>query len=168
MLAVTKEFKWEMAHRLEGHDGLCHGVHGHNYKLLLTVKKGVGEVFSDLNKSSEGMVCDFKFLKKIVNNVIVDSFDHAFAYNIKDKTSSEIADYLKKKINQKLAPFPFRLTAENMAKWIVEELNKRFAIGEHDLICIKAVLYETDTSYATYELQDESDIKEVIVRGDGD
>jgi len=167
MLAVTKEFKWGMAHRLEDHNGLCNGIHGHNYRLLVTVKKRYGEVISDLNKSSEGMVCDFKFLKKIVTNVIVDVFDHAFAYNIRDKISSDIAAYLHKKIGQKLAPFPFRLTAENMSKWVVEELNRRFAIGQHDLICIKAVVYETDSSYAIYSLEEDNE-KEVIIKGDDD
>jgi len=149
-IKITKEFSWDMAHRLDGHNGLCNNVHGHTYKLLVTIARSNGGLIL-FDKSNEGMVTDFKILKKIVNNVIVEPFDHAFVYNKDDKDSEAIAKVLQGQIKQKIFAFPFRTTAENMAKYIYDELNKHFAIGEHNLVCKKIILYETPTSYAEYE-----------------
>ena len=41
MIRITKEFKFEMAHALHGYDGLCKNIHGHSYKLWVTIR---GEV----------------------------------------------------------------------------------------------------------------------------
>ena len=139
-----------MSHLLEDHVGLCKNIHGHNYKLLVTIGRDDG--LEEKNKSEKGMVCDFKFLKKIVNGVIVNPLDHAFAYNKKHKQSVTVAEYLKKKIGQKLAPFPFRVTAEYMVYWMFTELNEFFIASKHPYRCRKIVLYETDTSCATYEV----------------
>jgi len=144
---ITKVFKWSMAHRLENHKGLCKNCHGHNYKLIISVKNEFGK---KKEKTNEGMVCDFTDLKLIVNNVIVDKFDHAFVFNEKDKDSKAIAIFLAKQIGQKTLAVPFRLTAENMAEWIVEELNEYFMINMIELKCVKAELYETDDSSAIY------------------
>jgi len=150
MVAIRKTFEWHCAHRLEDHKGLCNSVHGHAYKLNVVVARDDGEL-EDINNSTKGMVVDFSELKKIVNTEIVDKFDHAFVYNEENKESKEIALFLKEKINQKLLGLPFRTTAENMVQWIVEELNDYFNLHKHPYKCIKAQLYETETSCAMYE-----------------
>ena len=147
MMTITKEFNWAMAHLLEGHEGLCKNIHGHNYKLMVTVKRLVEQV-DTTNKSSKGMVVDFKDLKNIVNEVIVDRFDHAFVFNGEDEESTEIADYLSNKLRQKILPLAFRTTAENMVKWIFVVLNVE--LEKKGLRCVCATLYETPTSYASY------------------
>ena len=38
MIRITKEFKFEMAHALHGYDGLCKNIHGHSYRLWVTIR----------------------------------------------------------------------------------------------------------------------------------
>ncbi len=149
-LTLTKEFNWAMCHMLENHKGLCKNIHGHGYKMFVTIKQIKD---NNIDESSKGMICDFKDLKKMVNIAIIDRVDHAFMYNKHDKVSKKIADYLDKHINQKLLPVSFRTTAENMSQWISEELNEYFITFNFSIRCVKVVLYETDTSFATYEVE---------------
>jgi len=149
MQTITKEFNIALGHRLENHKGLCNNVHGHNYKLIVEVNKPTRGLIID-DDSSFGMVTDFKDLKQIVESVIEEPMDHAFVYNEKDKDSVAIAEFMKKQIGQKLCPLPFRTTAENMSKWMCEELNDYFKTAGVDLECISITLYETPTSPAIY------------------
>ena len=73
-IRITKEFKFETGHALYGYDGLCKNVHGHSYKLSVTV---VGKPIEDQSHVKFGMVMDFSDLKAIVNTLIVKPFDHA-------------------------------------------------------------------------------------------
>ena len=77
-IRVTKSFGFETGHALYGYDGLCKNVHGHSYKLHVTV---VGRPIDDQNNVKNGMVIDFKDLKTIVKSEIVDVFDHATVFN---------------------------------------------------------------------------------------
>ena len=67
MIRITKEFKFEMAHALYGYDGLCKNIHGHSYRMWVTIK---GKVLEKNNHTKNGMVIDFGDLKKIINNCI--------------------------------------------------------------------------------------------------
>ena len=78
MIRITKSFSFETGHALYGYDGLCKNVHGHSYKLFVTV---IGQPIDDTNHVKYGMVIDFKDLKKIVKEEIVDVFDHATVFN---------------------------------------------------------------------------------------
>ena len=62
-MLITKEFTFDAAHKLDWHQGKCKNLHGHTYKLQVTV---VGE----LNKN--GIVIDFGDLKNIVNNKVIE------------------------------------------------------------------------------------------------
>jgi 6-pyruvoyltetrahydropterin/6-carboxytetrahydropterin synthase len=75
MTRVTKEFSFEMAHALEGYDGACSRIHGHSYRLWVTVE---GEPCASASSPKRGMVIDFGELKKIVSREILTRFDHAF------------------------------------------------------------------------------------------
>ena len=77
-IRITKSFSFETGHALYGYDGLCKNVHGHSYKLDVTV---IGTPISDSSHVKYGMVIDFKDLKKIVKGEIVDVFDHATVFN---------------------------------------------------------------------------------------
>lgn len=141
-----------MSHRLEGHQGLCKNLHGHNFKLFLTVANMSG--FS-INREflKDGMVIDFKNLKEIVQNEIIEDIDHAYVYNENDKDSVSIAKMLHELIKQKVKLVNFRVTSENLVMWIVDKLNEYLSNNNIGLVCIKGVLYETDTSFATYEVK---------------
>ena len=79
-IRVTKEFTFEAAHALPGHDGPCRHVHGHSYKLSVTVAGSPGTV---AGSPKLGMVIDFGDLKRIVKHEIIDRFDHALLLNEK-------------------------------------------------------------------------------------
>jgi len=74
VVRVTKSFSFDMAHALYGYDGPCKNIHGHTYRLYVTV---AGYPLADDHHPKNGMVIDFSDLKKIVRQNIIDSFDHA-------------------------------------------------------------------------------------------
>ena len=92
-IRVTKEFYFETGHALYGYDGKCKNVHGHSYKLAVTV---IGKPISDTSHVKFGMVIDFGDLKKIVKSEIVDKFDHATVFN-KNTPHIELANELKQR-----------------------------------------------------------------------
>lgn len=152
MITVTKEFRWEMAHILENHDGLCANVHGHNYRMLVEVqrKRGKREVLTKSGNPKEGMVVDFKELFLYVNETVIEFFDHSFCYNENDKNNTSIAKVLEGQIQQKLAPFPYRVTAENIAKFCYEKLDNVFTHRNLDIKIVSVTIYENDFSSAKY------------------
>ena len=77
-IRITKQFSFETGHALYGYDGKCKNVHGHSYKLSVTV---IGQPITDRNNVKFGMVIDFSDLKKIVKEEIVDVFDHVTVFN---------------------------------------------------------------------------------------
>jgi 6-pyruvoyltetrahydropterin/6-carboxytetrahydropterin synthase len=79
-IRVTKEFSFEMAHALWNYDGPCRNVHGHSYRLFVTV---AGTPVSDIKNPKNGMVIDFTELSRIIRKEIVDVFDHSVVINNK-------------------------------------------------------------------------------------
>ena len=73
VVEVTKEFTFDSCHQLLGYKGACERLHGHTYKLQVTVKG---------TPDYRGMVLDFKELKSICKLHIVEHLDH---YNLNDK-----------------------------------------------------------------------------------
>jgi 6-pyruvoyltetrahydropterin/6-carboxytetrahydropterin synthase len=90
-IRITKQFNFETGHALYGYDGKCKNVHGHSYKLSVTV---IGKPITDKMNVKFGMVIDFGDLKKIVKEQIVDVFDHATVFN-KNTPHIELAHELK-------------------------------------------------------------------------
>jgi len=74
VIRLTKEFSFEAAHALDGYDGPCREIHGHSYRLFVTVK---GTPAEDASNPKCGMVLDFGVLKRIVSEEIIAHFDHA-------------------------------------------------------------------------------------------
>jgi 6-pyruvoyltetrahydropterin/6-carboxytetrahydropterin synthase len=73
IIRVTREFTFEMAHVLRNYDGPCRNVHGHSYRLFVTIS---GVPVNDKDDPKNGMVIDFTELKKVVLEEIVNIFDH--------------------------------------------------------------------------------------------
>jgi 6-pyruvoyltetrahydropterin/6-carboxytetrahydropterin synthase len=113
-LSVTKRFTFEAAHHLPNYEGKCKNLHGHSYILEVTVSGSID--------SNSGMVVDFSKLKKIIQEKIIDKYDHAY-----------INDFLS---------LP---TAENMIKDIISR------IGYIGVNLKKIKLYETEDSWAEWE-----------------
>ena len=85
---VTKEFEFEAAHHLLNYVGACANVHGHSYKLQVTVSGMID--LADSKYASDCMVLDFKNLKDIVNTAIISTHDHADLNNIYHNPTAEV------------------------------------------------------------------------------
>ncbi len=145
-IRVTKIFDFETAHALHNYDGLCRNVHGHSYKLYVTV---MGEPEKNDNSSKLGMVIDFGNLKKIVKEKIVDVFDHSLIISDKE----DIKDLLKQNILfKRLHIFDFQPTAENM---IIHFANIIIPLLPEGIKLVSLRLYETANSYAEWYAEDQ-------------
>ena len=81
--SVTKTFTFEAAHSLPDYEGPCQNVHGHSYKLEVTVTGPLQTTGSDV-----GMVADFRKVSEIVKREIVDPWDHVFLNDILSFTTT--------------------------------------------------------------------------------
>ena len=114
MTTVTKTVRFDAAHVLSDHAGLCKNLHGHTYRVDVSVAQ----------EADADMVVDFKELKKVASEVICDRFDHAFVYNTESAGESEIAAVVEKN-GMRTVAIPFRSTSENLAKMFYNEMKAR-------------------------------------------
>lgn len=144
-IRVTREFTFEMAHVLGNYDGPCRNVHGHSYRLFVTLS---GVPVNDPANPKNGMVIDFTDLKNIVLKSIVNQFDHSVVlcsdFNPEKRTMMEntfgntvIVDY--------------QPTCENLVADFAHRLADLMPAGV-SLHSLK--LYETAKSYAEWFAED--------------
>lgn len=119
MITVTKNFRFEACHFLPSYIGACHNLHGHSYKLSVTV---TGNVQKEGEK--RGMIIDFKDLKKVVNEQVIDKYDHSMLNESYENPTAEIM-------------------VEDIGRKIYSHLPKNIS-----LVSVK--LWETEDSYAEY------------------
>lgn len=145
-IRITKVFSFETGHALYGYDGKCRNVHGHSYKLSVTV---IGTPIEDSNHVKFGMVIDFSDLKHIVKEEIVDVFDHATVFN-KNTPHVELANELSNRGHSVLL-VDYQPTSEMMVIDFSKKLTSRLPenIRLHSL-----KLQETDSSYAEWYADD--------------
>src|SRR5512138_932351 len=97
MFEVTVEEKFAAGHALRNYHGRCENVHGHNYRVQVTL---AGEVLD-----AAGLLLDFAEIKKVMH-AVVDRMDHQFLNDV--------------------PPFDtLNPSAENMAKYICEEIGRQ-------------------------------------------
>lgn len=146
LIRLTKIFTFEMAHALLGYDGLCSNIHGHSYKLHVTV---IGTPRHDDQHPKNGMVIDFKDVKKVVKENIIEVYDHALLLNA--RIDQEQKEVLSKNYNQVIY-VDYQPSCELMLVDFVDKLENRLpdGISLHSLR-----LYETETSYADWFASDQ-------------
>jgi 6-pyruvoyltetrahydropterin/6-carboxytetrahydropterin synthase len=144
-IRVTKQFGFEMSHALLNYDGLCRNIHGHSYKLQITVS---GEPINQSGNPKDGMVIDFSLLKKIIQEQIVRHLDHSLMINENapiDKLNALGQMYERHQV------VPFQPTSENLVVFIAEKVKP--LLPEHiELFCVR--LYETANSFAEWFSED--------------
>ena len=144
-MRVCKQFSFDASHQLVGHFGKCANLHGHTYKVEVSLTGHIHE-----SGSSEGMVVDFYHVKKYAGEII-DRLDHAFLMR-GDEPALDV-------VTTKRVYFGFRTTAENMSKflaWALGVLLRPYA--RVDFIR----LWETPTGYAEcdyYEIYTDEEIE---------
>jgi 6-pyruvoyltetrahydropterin/6-carboxytetrahydropterin synthase len=145
-IRITKQFSFETGHALYGYDGKCKNVHGHSYKLSVTV---IGTPIADKNNVKFGMVIDFSDLKKIVKEDIVDVFDHATVFN-GTTPHVELAKELQSRGHEVIL-VDYQPTSENMVIDFAEKIKRRLP-AEIQLYSLR--LQETETSFAEWFSED--------------
>jgi 6-pyruvoyltetrahydropterin/6-carboxytetrahydropterin synthase len=145
-IRITKQFSFETGHALYGYDGKCKNVHGHSYKLSVTV---IGTPITDTLNVKFGMVIDFTDLKKIVKEEIVDLFDHATVFN-KNTPHVELAKELSDRGHHVIL-VDYQPTSENMVIDFARKIKDRLP-NEIKLHSLK--LQETETSFAEWYASD--------------
>jgi 6-pyruvoyltetrahydropterin/6-carboxytetrahydropterin synthase len=120
MFEVSVEKTFAAGHALRNYRGKCENVHGHNYRVLVTIQ---GQELDSI-----GLLVDFVEVKKLMSQVI-DRLDHQFINDV------EPFDILNP-------------SAENMAKYFYEEIST--GLGESPVRVGEVKVWETDTASATY------------------
>jgi 6-pyruvoyltetrahydropterin/6-carboxytetrahydropterin synthase len=135
-----------MAHALYGYDGACKNIHGHTYKLSVTIK---GIPVDNKKNSKNGMVIDFTDLKALVTKHILSKFDHALVLN-KNSPHKNIGKELKQQF-EKIIFLDTQPTCENLLLHFIACL-KPFFNKKIELVYLR--LDETPTSYAEWLSED--------------
>lgn len=146
MIRITKIFTFETAHVLYNYDGKCRNMHGHSYKLFVTVK---GSPIQDLENPKNGMVVDFGDIKHIVKREIVDVWDHAVLINA-NSPHRELGESLQTQ-GHKVIFCAYQPTCENMLYDIAEKIRLHLPQGI-ELAYLK--LHETENSYGEWQAEE--------------
>ena len=145
-IRLTKEFSFEMAHVLTGYDGACSEIHGHSYRLFVTVS---GYPNDDPADPKYGMVMDFRTLKKIVGGNIVDVYDHSLLIR-NAKENEALINTLREQFG-KIMVTAWQPTCENLVIHFAELLKGLLPQG----VALHSLkLHETATSYAEWYASD--------------
>ena len=122
MFEVSVEETFSAGHALRGYRGKCENVHGHNYKLRVTLEGP--------QLDSIGLLYDFTHLKRVIRE-IVGGVDHKFLND--------------------LAPFDvLNPSAENLAKYFYDETARQMNAMPEGARVTSVTIWETDTTSATY------------------
>jgi len=119
-LSITKIFTFDAAHRLPNHKGLCKNLHGHTYKLEVTVSGVVKQ-----SGPAKGMIMDFTVLKMIIQQKVLDLYDHR----------------------------DLNICFENPTAEIMVESIAHSLLGIEDFTLEKVRLWETSSSYAEWRAE---------------
>lgn len=138
MYFIKSEFSFDSAHFLHGYDGKCSNIHGHTWRVEVTVQNA----FLQRSGEKKGMVMDFSDLKKALR-AIGDHYDHALLYE-KNTLQQDTLECLKRD-GFKLIELDFRPTAENFARHFFMK------IKEHGYRPHNVAVYETPKNCAMYE-----------------
>jgi len=133
----------EMAHALYGYDGLCKNIHGHSYRLWVTLR---GPVLDEHGHEKDGMVLDFGLLKRLVKPHIIDKYDHSFVLNANSSHANiDLSAF------EKVYLLPYQPTSENLVNDFVSIIKNQLP---DNIELYKVVLSETANSFAEWCLDD--------------
>ncbi|MCX6300887.1 MAG: 6-carboxytetrahydropterin synthase [Bacteroidia bacterium] len=145
VIRVTREFSFEMAHALKNYDGPCRNVHGHSYRLFVTL---TGTPVNEAENPKNGMIIDFTELKDIVLKKIINLFDHSVV--VSNDYGQEKMEMMKKTFGNTVI-VDYQPTCENLIADFAERLKNQMPKGAklHSLR-----LFETAKSCAEWFASD--------------
>ena len=140
-IRITKEFSFEAAHALKGYDGPCRNIHGHSYKLSVTVS---GTPISSHQSPKRGMIIDFSELKHIMKQEVINRMDHALIL----PSDLDIGELNKLgETFSKVIVVDYQPTSENLLLDFAERIQRALPAG---VTLFSMKLRETATSYAEW------------------
>ena len=122
MFQVSVEETFSSGHALRGYRGKCENVHGHNYRVRVTVEGP--------ELDSIGLLCDFTEVKRALREII-GGLDHQF-------------------INDLEAFRTVNPSAENLAKYFYDEVTRQLTGLPPGARVTDTIVWETDTTSAQY------------------
>ena len=137
MYQLTTEHSFDSAHFLAGYDGKCGNLHGHRWRVLLTVQS---ETLRE-DRQQKGMCVDFAELKKDLRTEL-DALDHVLIIEQGSLRESTMKALQEEKFQ--VVEMPFRPTAENFARYFYE----LFTLKGYPVA--KVEVYETPSNSAVY------------------
>jgi 6-pyruvoyltetrahydropterin/6-carboxytetrahydropterin synthase len=134
---ISKQFRWEMGHRLPFHEGLCKNIHGHSYEahVILT-----GE------PDANGMVMDYYDMKLLIQDKL-DELDHCFLCDASDMVVREFLE--RNAMKTVLVNVP--TTAENIARMLLTHVVSKLPAG-HRIDNVRLRVFETEKTFAEVEI----------------
>lgn len=135
MITLTKKFEFEAAHRISNYEGLCREIHGHTYKLEVTISGPIDP--------ATDMILDFKILKNIIKTSVIEQFDHALLLKDNEENRKLFEEYTGKITWMKTEP-----TAERMLQGMADTLMRLILPPVH---LDSLLLYETSDSFACWK-----------------
>ncbi|MDI1322037.1 MAG: 6-carboxytetrahydropterin synthase [Algoriphagus sp.] len=134
MLSITKIFSFEAAHRISKYQGACSQVHGHSYKLQITVSAGM--------PGDNDMILDFKVLKDLVQNHVLSLWDHSLILKGNAENRQFFLNYPGK---------IYWMDSEPTAERMLIDISRKLEPVLPDYVNLEEiVLFETETSYAKW------------------
>ena len=129
MYILSCESSFDAAHFLTNYDGKCKNIHGHRWRVVLSIK----------GNPNNGMVVDFNIIKKDLKE-LCDYFDHSFIVE-KNSLKKELFDMLNEQFL--IREVDFRTTAENFSKYFFDKMSKKYDVYD-------VTVYETPNNSARY------------------
>lgn len=147
MYTITKEFRFEAAHILLGHDGQCARLHGHSYRVAVTLSSPT--LIDDPFEPDYAMVLDFGAISGVWKNALEPVLDHYFLAAVKDvklhgPDTYQVGDIILPRSYVTALPV-LRTTAEELSKFIHSVFDQAFP----ELVSSVQV-WETATGSACY------------------
>ena len=122
MFEVSVEETFAAGHALRGYKGKCENLHGHNYRVRVTLEGS--------KLDSIGLLYDFVHLKQVIQ-AIIRSLDHKYLNEV--------------------APFDVvNPSAENISKYLYDETSKQLRQSANGARISSITVWESDTKFATY------------------
>ena len=155
---ITRLIRFSAAHRLVGHEGKCRHLHGHNYRVELSVAPR-----SELD--DVGRVVDFDVIDETVGKWVDDNLDHRLLLweedpmtslvvsrsqldDMHDRGEGDAAHDVEADLDWSIVPVPFNPTAENLARFLVDVAQHELDRVGAGVDVINARVWETDKAFA--------------------
>lgn len=150
LFQITRRMEFDAGHRIPNHQGQCRHLHGHRYQIEVTLQ---GQLIQTAGATDEGMMMDFVYIKAIIQEFIIDPWDHSFFVSNRDLP---LIEFLNTILGHKTTVIEGIPTAENLAKIAFDILAPVLLKQYQGRIRLKQLrLFETPNCWA--DVFDESD-----------